>query len=41
MKQKLPELLVPVKDFSSLEAAKKCADAIYFGTKYLTMRARR
>ncbi|MCK5699248.1 MAG: U32 family peptidase [Candidatus Aenigmarchaeota archaeon] len=41
MKHKPPELLIPVKDFSCLEAAKKYADAIYFGTKDLTMRARR
>ncbi len=41
VKGKQPELLIPVKDFSCLEAAKECADAVYFGTKELTMRARR
>ncbi len=41
MKHRPPELLIPVKDFSCLEAAKNYADAIYFGTKDLTMRARR
>lgn len=40
-KTKPPELLLPVKDFPGLEAAKQYADAVYFGAKDLTMRARR
>ncbi len=41
MKHRTPELLLPVKGFPGLEAAKKYADAVYFGAKDLTMRARR
>lgn len=40
-KTKPPELLLPVKDFAGLEAAKPYADAVYFGSIDLTMRARR
>ncbi|MFH1432172.1 MAG: peptidase U32 family protein [archaeon] len=41
MKTKSPELLLPVKDFSGLKAALPYADAVYFGAKELTMRARK
>lgn len=41
MNKRPPELLLPVKDFRSLKVAISYADAIYFGTDALTMRARK
>lgn len=37
---KKPELMCPIKDWSSLEACKKYADAVYFGVNDLSLRAR-
>jgi U32 family peptidase len=37
---KKPELMCPVKDWSSLEACKDYADAVYFGVDDLSLRAR-
>jgi collagenase-like PrtC family protease len=36
---KKPELMSPIRDWSSLEACKDYADAVYFGVDSLTMRA--
>ena len=36
---KKPELMSPIRDWSSLEACKNYADAVYFGVDSLTMRA--
>jgi len=36
---KKPEIMSPIRDWSSLEACKKYADAVYFGLSDLTMRA--
>ncbi len=37
---KKPELMCPIKDWSSLEACKKYANAVYFGVDDLSLRAR-
>lgn len=37
---KKPELMCPIKDWSSLEACKAYADAVYFGVNDLSLRAR-
>jgi U32 family peptidase len=37
---KKPELMCPIKDWSSLEACKDYADAVYFGVDDLSLRAR-
>ncbi|MDD5013227.1 MAG: U32 family peptidase [Candidatus Pacebacteria bacterium] len=37
---KKPELMCPIKDWSSLEACKNYADAVYFGVNDLSLRAR-
>ena len=39
MKVKKPEIMSPIRDWASLEAAKNYADAVYFGLSDLTMRA--
>ncbi|MBU1132628.1 U32 family peptidase [Patescibacteria group bacterium] len=39
MKMKKPELMCPIRDWASLEACKEFADAVYFGTAELSMRA--
>jgi putative protease len=39
-KIKKPELMSPIKNFSGLEACKNYADAVYFGTSDLSLRAR-
>ncbi len=39
MKPKKPELMCPIRDWASLEACKNYADAVYFGTADLSMRA--
>jgi len=36
---KKPELMCPIRDWASLEACKKYADAVYFGVSELSMRA--
>jgi len=36
---KKPELMCPIRDWASLEACKKYADAVYFGVSELNMRA--
>ncbi len=40
MKIKKPELMAPIRDWTSLEACKDYADAVYFGCSDLSMRAR-
>ncbi len=37
---KRPELMVPIKNFASLEACKDYADAVYFGISNFSLRAR-
>ncbi len=39
-KTKKPELMAPIRDWTSLEACKDYADAVYFGCSSLSMRAR-
>ena len=37
---KKPEVMSPIKNWASLEACKKYADAVYFGVPDLSLRAR-